>query len=302
MKTSLHRTLKAVCASAVLALLTACGGSSSVVDPLTVSASRVIGLGDGYNDVGFGGATTRFTVRDANNSVGSAVVEKLAPMFGGGSTGVAVTARQSLPSSGVYSYASGNSLVSSGTNSLQTQVTNLLSDVGGTFGSSDLIVIHTGAADLIAGRTANQISDGISAAVQRLVDSQAKYVMVVIPLYLDLTPGGGDNAKSSSLSSLLKTAIQNINAGLPRNSVLVVDMQGSGRFGAINANNLTFTDLPISSNAGLAPYCGHVLTGCADNGQSYTNVFFADDYHLTPAGYLWVAQQLYSAAGVAAWR
>jgi hypothetical protein len=46
MKTSLNRIIKALCASAVIAVLSACGGATSTVDPF--KPTRVVGLGDEY--------------------------------------------------------------------------------------------------------------------------------------------------------------------------------------------------------------------------------------------------------------
>ena len=46
MKTSLNRIIKALCASAVIAVLSACGGATSTVDPF--KPTRVVGLGDSY--------------------------------------------------------------------------------------------------------------------------------------------------------------------------------------------------------------------------------------------------------------
>lgn len=293
MTTSFHRTLKAVCVSAVLALLTACGGSSRVVDALTVSNSRIIGLGDGYNDVGFAGAATRFTVRSAtDNSTGSSVVERLAVMLGGSSTAVAVTTRQSLPTSGVFSYASGTSLVSGGTNSLRDQVTNLISDVGGSFGSSDLIVIAAGTVDLEAGTMTPQgIADQIKAAAQQLIDAQAKYVLILAPLDLSKTPGGGSTLNSTQLNDNLRTAAADINRSLPRNSLLLADL--AREFNLLPTGSI-FTNVTTAYCSGTA--------GCNDTGTDYSTLFFADDYHLTPAGNLWIAQQLYTKTGVASWR
>jgi hypothetical protein len=62
------RILKALCAVVAVSLLTACGGSSSTVDPFV--ATRVIAFGDGFNFVnssGYGLSTVQTS--ETNNTL-----------------------------------------------------------------------------------------------------------------------------------------------------------------------------------------------------------------------------------------
>ena len=139
MKPIFSRTLKALCCVMVVATLSACGASSTV-SPFV--PTRVIGLGDAYNDVG-SSINGRYTVRGTNEI--ATVVEQLAAYFGVNTNvdaGIYVNAGTytTLPSAGVFSYAVAGSLINSGSNSLQNQIDMVLSDVGGSFSDTDLIL------------------------------------------------------------------------------------------------------------------------------------------------------------------
>ena len=116
------RTLKALCTIVVAGVLTACG-SSSTVDPF--KPTRVIGLGDAYNDMTGPQSTVRGTLAEVGVTT---VVEQLAVLFGGGAT---------VTSSASSSYVAGN---------LTTQASAL-----NALTSSDLIVITAGTKEFVTG-------------------------------------------------------------------------------------------------------------------------------------------------------
>jgi len=306
MNRTISQIIKALCVGVVVALLYACG-SSKTVDPL--QPSRVIGLGDAYNDVGFGGADTRYTVRPlVTPTSGTSVVEYVASRFGRGSLGVAVTARTSLASSGIFSYAQGGSLVLSGPNKLSDQVSNAISDVGGRFNANDLIVLAAGSDDLRAGSSTEDIAVAVKSAVSTLLEANAQYVLVMMPIDIAKTPGGQGSAAANATAAYISSLGLKIDANTgskSRNSVALMDP--ALMLNLLSASTSAFKD----NTSGVAPgsvagYCGAgVTTGCAEvAGQtpSYTAMFFADDRNLTPAGNRWVADLLFTATGTVSWR
>jgi hypothetical protein len=90
-------------------------------------------------------------------------------------------------------------------------------------------------------------------------------------------------------------AADSIDRSLARtNTVLLADVKREFNLLTIGT---TFTDI-------TSAYCvPRSTTGCIEiAGNDYSTLFFADDYHLTPAGNLWIAQQLYTKTGTASWR
>lgn len=168
-----------VCALALAALLTGCGGASSTVNPL--QASRVVAFGDALSDVGNGSLTSldgRYTINggvsgDVSSLVTpTTVAEALANVYGlwatapvkAGITG----ANQNIPSSGkLVSYAVGNSMINpsasvlsgdsgiyrdglGGTDAtLSQQVQQFITYDGGPK-ENDLIVVTAGTRDLLS--------------------------------------------------------------------------------------------------------------------------------------------------------
>jgi phospholipase/lecithinase/hemolysin len=162
-----------LCALALASLLVGCGGSSSTVNPLV--ATRVIAFGDAFSDVGDGSAT--FTTRNGRYTINGAtsggiatittpttVAETLANIYG--LWGTAPVARKmvsgsypaiTMPTTGVVSYAVGNSMINPATAydglggtdaALGTQITQFLADGGPK--ENDLIVITAGTRDLLS--------------------------------------------------------------------------------------------------------------------------------------------------------
>lgn len=170
------QTLKALCAITALAVLSACGGASTTVNP--VKPTRIVAFGDGMSDVGTGSITGlggRFTINGSSTlaaatttlTTPATVSEVLASVYGIWSAAVPPVARTigdttSLPATGLVSYAKGNAMIrkadaatvsgSLGGNepTLIAQVQDYLARVNDKVAANDLIVITAGTRDLFS--------------------------------------------------------------------------------------------------------------------------------------------------------
>ena len=88
MKPIFSRTFKALCVVMAAALLSACGGASSTVKPLTekvtpnIAGSRIIAFGDALSDAGQSAGGKRYTVNDGAAGGSMTLAERLAANFG----------------------------------------------------------------------------------------------------------------------------------------------------------------------------------------------------------------------------
>jgi hypothetical protein len=313
MNSVFSRILKALCVVTAVASLSACGGASSTVNPFV--PTRVIGLGDAYNDVGSDNSGhAPFTVTGTGEV--STVVEQVAALFGVGSSGTFVGAvtYTNLPASGVFSYAVGGALINSGADSLADQIVSLSADVGGAFTSSDLIVIAAGTQDIKAHYTTTDAETAaglLEAQVKILLGKGAKHILILQPLELSVTPYARANniAVDVTLSPTVKfnTKISGelydyvSRQGLSYNPVIY----GSAFSSTFNTYAQTTPYLEFSTSTQV-PYCTSTppstdpasMSGCSKRvGDStvYDTTLFADNLNLTPAGNRWVAQYLYNA-------
>ena len=170
------QSLKALCAITALAVLSACGGASSTVNPLR--PTRIVAFGDGLSDVGTGSVTGlagRFTINGPDTVSAAAttlatpttVSEVLAGVYGLWSAALPPVARTigdttPLPTTGLVSYAKGNAMIrkadaatvsgSLGGNepTLIAQVQDYLARVNNKVATDDLIVITAGTRDLFS--------------------------------------------------------------------------------------------------------------------------------------------------------
>ena len=272
------RTFKALCSIAIVGLLSACG-SGSTVEPFT--PTRVIGLGDGFND-----ATA--TVVDGTTTL--TVVGQVAAYFG---------------QSNIVSKASAGTLVSG----LAAQIDSVVTANGG-FSSGDLVVITVGTFDVKAGATPATEAQTLVTQVQRLKTAGVTHILIMPVLDVSRTPWGRANTgtvsttATNTFNETVLLALSTAFGSQTPNSVIYANASGVTSF-FLTATSVAvfspFTDTGFSSTVatGTPPACGNaaLFTGCtsAAANASYTTMLFADGIHLTPAGNRWVAQFLFNA-------
>jgi hypothetical protein len=180
------------------ALLTACGGASTTVEPLR--PDRVIAFGDGFNAVdadGYGVTTVRGVV--GTDLPDDTIAGRLAyARYGITLWDVPVPQRTSLldATKKGFSYAQGlariqNSTTPVGVDSLEKQIDYYLT-ANNKPGAKDLFIISAGSLDIYDAFTYNTtLASPVSAlitAIKRLTDAGAKYVLIVYPPNMARTP------------------------------------------------------------------------------------------------------------------
>ena len=291
MNSTFSRTLKALCAVMAAALLSACGGASSTVEPF--HPTRVVGLGDGYNDV-------RATVRETGSTTGT-VVGQVAAYFG---------------QSNLVSKANSGARIAD----LAAQI-----DLVGSFSSGDLVVIAVGTFDVKAGATPATEAQTLVTQVQRIKTAGAKHILIMPVLEVSRTPWGRTNSfdptatptvsLTNTFNSEVLSRLNTAFGGQSPNTVIYANAGLSPLTTLfLTATSVTtyspFTDTGYSSTVttGTTPACGTSTlalaalftspsAGCDSTSITtpYTTMLFADGIHLTPAGNRWVAQYLYNA-------
>lgn len=271
------RTLKALSTLLVAAVLTACG-SSSTVDPF--KPTRVVGLGDGYND-------PTATVDDGTTT--RTVVGQVAAYFG---------------QSNVVNKAEREKRIGD----LSSQIDAVIANHSG-FSSGDLVVIAVGTFDVKANATPATEAQTLVTQIQRLKTAGVKHILVMPVLDVSRTPWGRANPNTVSttatntFNTAVLTALSAAFGGESSNSVIYANASGVTSL-FLTATALTtfspFTDTGYDGTAlGTTPACGSttLLTGCSSGSAnaSYPTMLFANGIHLTPAGNRWVAQYLYNA-------
>ncbi len=276
------RTLKALSTLLVAAVLTACG-SGSTVDPF--KPTRVVGLGDGYNDPAATideGTTTR------------TVVGQVAAYFG---------------QSNIRNEAASGAVIAD----LANQITSI-----GSFSSGDLVVIAVGTFDVKAGATPATEAQTLVTQIQRLKAAGVKHILVMPVLDVSRTPWGRANpgavstTATNTFNTAVLTALSAAFGGESSNSVIYANASGVTSL-FLTATSLTtfgsFTDTGYNGTTYTTPACGATtlalntsfenagVPGCtsAAANAAYATMLFADGIHLTPAGNRWVAQYLYNA-------
>jgi phospholipase/lecithinase/hemolysin len=280
MNSIFSRTLKALCTIVVAGVLTACG-SGSTVDPF--KPTRVVGLGDGYNDIRTATGGVAPTVRTGAGTT-SSVVERVAAYFG---------------QSNVVSAASGGARIAN----LAAQIDSI-----GSFSAGDLVVIAVGTFDVKAAATPATEAQTLVTQVQRLKAAGVTHILIMPVLDVSRTPWGRansfDTTATNTFNTALLTALSAAFGGQSSNSVIFANASGVTSLFLTATSVATFspfTDTGYSSTvaAGTTPACGNAATfvGCDSSAAnaSYATMLFADGIHLTPAGNSWVAQYLYNA-------
>lgn len=288
MNSMFSQTLKTLLTIAVAVVLTSCG-SSSTVDPF--KPTRVIGLGDGYNDIrtATGGAAP--TVRTGAGTT-SSVVERVAAYFG---------------QSNVVSYASAGARIGD----LAAQI-----DSVGSFSAGDLVVITVGTFDVKASATPATEAQTLVAQVQRLKTAGVKHVLIMPVLDVSRTPwgrtNGFDTTATNTFNNTVLSALSDEFGGQSPNTVIYANASGVTSL-FLTATSVTtyspFTDTGYNGTTATTPACGAGtlalntafatagVSGCDASAAnaSYGTMLFADGIHLTPAGNSWVAGYLYNA-------
>lgn len=286
MNTIFSRTFQALCTVILVALLSACGASSTA-DPFR--PTRVVGLGDGFND-------PAATVDDGTTT--RTVVGQVAAYFG---------------QSNLLSKASAGAQIAN----LAAQIDDVVANHGG-FSANDLVFIAVGTFDVKAGTNPDTAAQALVTQVQRLKTAGAKHILIMPVLEVSRTPWGRANnfdptaspastppvSLTSTFNEAVLLALSNAFGGQTPNTVIYANASGATSF-FLTATSLAvfspFTDTGFSSTvaAGTTPACGNatLFTGCtaAAANASYPTMMFADGIHLTPAGNRWVAQFLYNA-------
>ena len=278
MNSIFSRTFQALCTVILVALLSACGGSSTS-DPFR--PTRVVGLGDGFNDAAA-------TVDDGTTT--RTVVGQVAAYFG---------------QSNLLSKGSAGAQIAN----LAAQIDDVVANHGG-FSANDLVFIAVGTFDVKAGTNPDTAAQALVTQVQRLKTAGATHILIMPVLDVSRTPWGRVNTSTVSTTATntfnesVLLALSNSFGGQTPNTVIYANASGvTSSF--LTATSVTvfspFTDTGFSSTvvAGTTPACGNatLFTGCtaAAANASYPTMMFADGIHLTPAGNRWVAQFLYNA-------
>lgn len=296
------RTFKALCSIAIVGLLSACGASSTV-EPF--KPTRVVGLGDGFNDVDA-------TVRETGSTTGT-VVGQMAAYFG---------------QSSVVNRARAGALVAD----LAGQITYVVDNHGG-FSAGDLVVITVGTFDVkavtntsTAVTNANAAAQALVTQVQRLKTAGVKHILIMPVLEVSRTPWGRANnfdptatpAATPSVSwtgtfnEAVLLALNTAFGGQTPNTVIYANASGVNSLFLTATSVATFspfTDTGFNGTTYTTPACGAATlalntafatargcdAGAVGVSTNYTTMLFADGIHLTPAGNRWVASYLYNA-------
>ena len=275
MNSIFSRTLKALCAVTAAVMLCACGGASSTIDPF--HPTRVVGLGDGYND-------ETATVDDATTT--RTVVGQVAAYFG---------------QSNIESRAEGEKRI--------RDLSGQIGAVTGGFSSGDLVVITVGTFDVIAGADPATEAQTLVTQVQSLKNAGVKHILIMPVLDVSRTPWGRANSNlvsttaTNTFNTAVLTALSSAFGGQSPNTVIYANATGVTSLFLTATSTTTFspfTDTGYNGTAlGTTPACGSttLLAGCASGSAnaSYSTMLFANGIHLTPAGNRWVAAYLYNA-------
>lgn len=250
------RTLKALCVVVAIAMLSACG-SSKTVDPF--KPSRVIGLGDAYNDT----SGTQSTVR--GTGVISTVVGQVAALYGA----------STVESSASSSYAT--------TDDLLTQVAGL----GPLSGTKDLVVITAGTKEFLSGNdpSGTAFLAKLKLALDALKAKGAQHIVYME--VVDISPAG-NFADPLNFNLTVK-------AGLGT----YVDVARYGNMSRPSAYFPGWATAgpgatPYCNSPGTLDGC---VLGDTPGTADVSTYFLADNLNPTPVGNQWLGQQLYNVTG-----
>ena len=263
--------LLCIASLALTALLSACGGSSSTVDPLR--PERVIAFGDGFNAVdaaGYGVNTVQAVV--GTDLPDNTIAGRLAyNRYGITLTNVSGDGALAAAKKG-FSYAQGSARIQDAAtpsgDSLERQIANYLTN--NKPGGKDLFIITAGGLDIydaFTNKTALTAPvEAFVTAIKRLTDAGAKYILIVYPPNMARTPWAirkvtTDRSAIQSLSYDTDTTCvsfscrtttalnQQYPATTLRQPILVVDLMGSSNLitGTLGSSTVKFKDVSTTT-------------------------------------------------------
>lgn len=302
MKPIFSRTLKALCVVMAAALLSACGGASSTVKPLTekvtpnIAGSRIIAFGDALSDAGQSAGGKRYTVNDGAAGGSMTLAERLAANFG--FTSVTPVQSGVLSSGGAYSYAYGGARVTGGNVTSVAAQIDAFVNAGNQLTDNDLVVITAGTQDIVYNATEYYASNMTAATakanvataaatlvtkVKRLTDeAKAKHVLLIAPINVARTPWGlskGANYPSSSANytflEQLSVAIEGDNTTNSFGSQLSLEIgrnfpTSSSGLKVFLADLSNFFNLMTGTGAGYADRYGRTFPNPTGSINTYT--------------------------------
>ena len=309
MNPMLSRILKALSALVAVALLSACGGATSTVDPFV--ATRVIAFGDGFSYVNASGAGLS-TVQTGETDI--TIASRIAARYGIVVKDVATG--PALAATGGFSYASATAKVSD----VATQINTFLTAAGGVVAKKDLIIITVGNWDIKAAAAMNDTAaidtatTALVTAIQRLTNAGAERVLVIPSTNMSRTPwattfiAANPGVTRATIQNLSNSASTSFNYKLSiklgtaytqdRRPVLLldpttdfntfagsVDVNGTA---VANYSGVSLTNLSTAVCAASSPAAGCTTAVTAAGGvgvlnaSAYLTSVFADEINLTP--------------------
>ena len=321
------RTLKALCSLTAVAMLSACGGASSTVDPFV--ATRVIAFGDGFNYVdGAGAGLSTVQTGETDNTIAGRIAARYGVVVKRVADGATVL--NPLAATGGFSYATANAKVSD----VVAQIDAFLTSANGAVAKKDLIIVAVGNWDIKANAegTATESIDtattNLVTAIQRLTAAGAEHVVVMPAINMARTPWAMTSPNSKSLADIQQLSITTstlpglnsfnfllltkLNAAYKQDKKPVYMLDRSSDFnnfaGQFDTNGSTriinVSGLALTADTGLyMPVCtAHTsMAGCALGGlnlaspltaTSYQSYVFADDINLTPLANRYLADRM----------
>jgi len=280
---SSRRALLAL-ACATMAMLGACS-SSEIVDPFT--PTRILSVGDGFSDLGQDGK--RYTVNDGSINIWS---QYMAALYG-------------LPlvasDQGGLSYARGDALVSSGTNSIVAQVDKMLA--ANKFAAGDLVVVNGGVADIVTTgartditydqKVASLNAAGLALAeqVNRLVQAGATHVLAAGVWPLGQTPLGTETGQVTNLNNLTLAFNNAFKIGMVNLGANVLYLDSATYYSNVYYNPTAY---PPLNNTVTKACTTALVTDCTPAtitpGFDYNTLLFANDVYPTPSGHRLLGQ------------
>jgi outer membrane lipase/esterase len=292
-------------AAAGAAVLAAGCGSSSIESALT--PARFVAFGDSAVDVGQRGATYSVNDGSLNNWL-----MHLASRYN-----LSVRTEAAGLAAGSISYGRGQARVTAkpdaagnaATLTVREQIDAFLAN-GGRFGTNDVVILGAGLSDVVAElarmqagqQTEAQMTTAIRAAgtaladqARRLVTAGARYVVMVGPYNLGLTPWGRQQGNRAGVWTSAAAAfneaflVATVDMGA---NVLYIDapyfynlaLSNPGFYGISNVSEAVCNS--VDAGAGIGTGTGQVnsvlcTTGTLIN-SNYANYFWADRLHANP--------------------